>query len=137
MIHHRRVMLRPQKRMIEVEDWIAASAPQHAALSYHLGPSVQVALDGRVARLSWIDGSGQKRHCAARSCEQLDWTVHRGEVNPPLGWYSAGFGEKEPTSVLVGRGEIEPNLRLRMRLAWSLSRPANQSNVPVEAGISQ
>ncbi|MEU4246115.1 alginate lyase family protein [Amycolatopsis sp. NPDC026612] len=34
----------------------------------------------------------------------LSWTVHRGETDPPLGWYSAGFGRKEPSTTLVGSG---------------------------------
>ncbi|MET8994973.1 alginate lyase family protein [Amycolatopsis sp. NPDC004169] len=34
----------------------------------------------------------------------LSWTVHRGETEPPLGWYSAGFGRKEPATTLVGSG---------------------------------
>jgi hypothetical protein len=35
---------------------------------------------------------------------ELSWTVHRGETDPPLGWYSAGFGRKEPSTTLVGSG---------------------------------
>jgi hypothetical protein len=34
----------------------------------------------------------------------LSWTVHRGDTEPPLGWYSAGFGRKEPSTTLVGSG---------------------------------
>jgi hypothetical protein len=34
----------------------------------------------------------------------LSWTVHRGAAEPPLGWYSAGFGRKEPATTLVGSG---------------------------------
>ena len=26
----------------------------------------------------------------------LTWTAHRGETDPPLGWYSPGFGRREP-----------------------------------------
>jgi hypothetical protein len=35
---------------------------------------------------------------------ELSWTAHRGEIDPPLGWYSAGFGRKEPSTTLVGSG---------------------------------
>jgi hypothetical protein len=34
----------------------------------------------------------------------LSWTAHRGETNPPLGWYSAGFGRKQPAVTLLGNG---------------------------------
>jgi hypothetical protein len=35
---------------------------------------------------------------------QLSWRAHRGETDPPLGWYSVGFGRKEPSTTLVGTG---------------------------------
>jgi hypothetical protein len=35
---------------------------------------------------------------------ELSWAAHRGELDPPLGWYSAGFGRKEPSTTLVGSG---------------------------------
>jgi hypothetical protein len=35
---------------------------------------------------------------------ELSWAAHRGGTDPPLGWYSAGFGRKEPATTLVGSG---------------------------------
>jgi hypothetical protein len=34
----------------------------------------------------------------------LTWTAHRGEEDPPLGWYSPDFGRREPATTLVGSG---------------------------------
>jgi hypothetical protein len=135
--HHRRVVLSPRTHLIEVEDWIDAGASEEVTLSYHLGPRIQVSLVGRIARLSWKDDAG--KDCAARLKldDRLEWTIHRGQVDPPLGWYSARFGEKEPTSALVGCGTIEPHLRIRSEFAWSAYQPAVSGNVLVEAGLPQ
>jgi len=34
----------------------------------------------------------------------LHWSAHRGETDPPLGWYSAGFGTRVPATTLLGVG---------------------------------
>lgn len=39
---------------------------------------------------------------------ELTWTAHRGETDPPLGWYSAGFGRKEPAVAMILRGDAQP-----------------------------
>jgi hypothetical protein len=60
---------------------------------------VAATLDGHTASLRWPDGSGVLELPAA-----LTWTAHRGEEHPPLGWYSAAFGRREPATTLVGTG---------------------------------
>ncbi|MFZ1988495.1 MAG: alginate lyase family protein [Alphaproteobacteria bacterium] len=135
--HHRRVMLAPRKRLIEIEDWIEANGPESGSLYFHLSPNVGVSLNRCTARLSWKDSSGVDRSAWLDLPEELCWSLHRGETDPPLGWYSARFGEKEPTSVLVGQGLLEPQLRLKTKLSWVPSQPTVVSNVLVEAGLSQ
>ena len=137
VIHHRRVAFHSGARQFEIEDWISARAPQDVALRYHLGPSVEVQLDGPIARISWQDGA--ERNCVARIelPDLLDWRVHCGELNPPLGWYSRGFGEKEPAKVLVGRGKLGPNQCMRTRFSWAALHSINQTSALVEAELSQ
>ncbi|MEU5249067.1 heparinase, partial [Streptomyces asoensis] len=55
------------------------------------------------AALSW-SRDGEDRSAVLELPEGLSWTAHRGESDPPLGWYSAGFGRKEPATTLVGSG---------------------------------
>jgi hypothetical protein len=75
-------------------------------LAFHLGPAVAADLVGHRAVLTWIrDGEG--RSAVLDLPGQLSWQAHRGETEPPLGWYSAGFGRKEPTTTLVGTGFAE------------------------------
>ena len=50
-------------------------------------------------------GVGRRTTLAALTLPNtLTWTAHRGEENPPLGWYSSEFGRREPATTLVGRG---------------------------------
>jgi Heparinase II/III-like protein/Heparinase II/III N-terminus len=70
-------------------------------LAFHLGPAVDVVLDGTTARLTWPG------HAATLELPaDLTWSAHRGETRPPLGWYSPGFGRREPAWALVGSGRI-------------------------------
>lgn len=72
-------------------------------LAFHLGPAIAADLVGNRAVLTWIvDGEG--RSAVLDLPGQLSWRAHRGETDPPLGWYSAGFGRKEPSTTLVGTG---------------------------------
>jgi hypothetical protein len=70
-------------------------------LAFHLGPAVDVELDGTTAYLTWPG------HAATLELPaDLTWSAHRGETQPPLGWYSPGFGRREPAWALVGSGRI-------------------------------
>ena len=103
VIHHRRVEL--AGRTVTVQDWIDAEAPHPVSLAFHLGPSVQVSDRMRLdeMRLAWPGGSA-----LATLPVSLAWRAHRGEEDPPFGWYSRGFGQREPATVLAGRGTLAP-----------------------------
>jgi hypothetical protein len=60
-------------------------------------------LVGRVSG-SLAAAGGAVRTAVMELAPELSWTAHRGESDPPLGWYSAGFGRKEPSTTLVGSG---------------------------------
>ncbi len=78
--------------------------PRRAArLAFHLGPAVTAELVENRAVLSWLR-DGEDRSAVLELPERLTWRAHRGETDPPLGWYSAGFGRKEPATTLVGSG---------------------------------
>jgi len=53
--------------------------------------------------LCW-SGQGVQTRAILRLPAQFAWTVHRGELDPPLGWYSPRFGVKQPTTMLLGVG---------------------------------
>ncbi|MET9684167.1 alginate lyase family protein [Streptomyces coeruleorubidus] len=101
-VHRRRVELTAASRELRVVDEVRGPR-RDVHLAFHLGPAIAADLVGNRAVLTWIrDGEG--RSAVLDLPGQLSWRAHRGETDPPLGWYSAGFGRKEPSTALVGTG---------------------------------
>ncbi|MCI0385667.1 alginate lyase family protein [Streptomyces sp. CNQ085] len=101
-VHHRRVELTAASRELKVIDKVRG--PRRAVrLAFHLGPAITAELVGNRAQLTWAR-DGEDRSAALDLPGQLRWRAHRGESDPPLGWYSAGFGRREPATTLVGTG---------------------------------
>ncbi|MFF2040598.1 alginate lyase family protein [Kitasatospora sp. NPDC058170] len=101
-VHRRRVELTAADRELRVVD--AVRGPRGAVrLAFHLGPAVTADLTGNRAVLTWTR-DGEDRSAVLDLPGELSWRAHRGESDPPLGWYSAGFGRREPATTLVGTG---------------------------------
>ncbi|MEM7273983.1 MAG: alginate lyase family protein [Actinomycetota bacterium] len=105
--HRRSVRLDRGARTIEVTDTLVEAGggtAQSAVMiekTFPLGPTVQVTLDEEagIARLTW---PGQPNRATVTLDPNLSWRVVCGREAPPLGWYSARFGTREPSSVLIG-----------------------------------
>ncbi|MFD5637113.1 alginate lyase family protein [Streptomyces sp. NPDC127077] len=101
-VHRRLVELASGSRELTVFDEVRGPH-RDVRLAFHLGPAVTAELEGNRARLTWsVDG--EERSAELDLPARLTWRAHRGESEPPLGWYSAGFGRKEPATTLVGTG---------------------------------
>ncbi|MFF4353601.1 alginate lyase family protein [Streptomyces sp. NPDC001530] len=101
-VHRRRVELTAASQELRVVDEVRG--PRRAVhLAFHLGPAIAADLVGNRAVLTW-SRDGEDRSAVLDLPGQLSWRAHRGETDPPLGWYSAGFGRKEPATTLVGTG---------------------------------
>ncbi|MEW1547786.1 alginate lyase family protein [Streptomyces tsukubensis] len=101
-VHRRRVELNPGSGELRLVDEVRG--PRRAArLVFHLGPAIAAELAGNRAVLTWTR-DGEDRSAVLDLPGRLSWRAHRGETGPPLGWYSAGFGRKEPATTLVGTG---------------------------------
>jgi hypothetical protein len=110
IVHRRAVELHAGRRTLQITDSVTTSGMRQARLSFHLGPTVEVELDGPRTILRWPTRSpGETRTAELFLPDKLGWTVHRGETEPPLGWYSPRFGSRIPAAALVGRGVIGPN----------------------------
>ncbi|MET9696775.1 alginate lyase family protein [Streptomyces sp. NPDC006529] len=101
-VHRRRVELSAERRELRVIDEVRG-ARGAVRLAFHLGPAVTAELRGNRAELTWTR-DGEDRSAVLDLPGALEWRAHRGESDPPLGWYSAGFGRKEPSTTLVGTG---------------------------------
>lgn len=123
-LHRRTVTLDRVGRRLTILDQVDTEVRHRCRLAFHLGPSVAVVLQDRAARLTWPSGapSGGSSACLDLPAG-LSWSRHRGETGPVLGWYSAGFGRKEPTTALVGtglRGSADGGLETILRFDASL-----------------
>jgi hypothetical protein len=108
--HRRSARLDRAARTIELVDEIDGG--QHGVrLAYHLGPDVEAVLDGSVASLSWSD-CDRPQSAALELPDDLNWSLHRGEELPILGWYSAGLGHRVPAFTLLGQGRYKTGIRL-------------------------
>ncbi|MEU6304772.1 heparinase II/III family protein [Streptomyces chartreusis] len=104
-VHRRRVELASARRELRIVDDV--SGPKRSVrLAFHLGPAITAELMGNRAVLTWTR-DGEERSAVLDLPGQLNWRAHRGESDPPLGWYSAGFGRKEPATTLVGTGSTD------------------------------
>ncbi|PKV89761.1 alginate lyase family protein [Streptomyces sp. TLI_146] len=101
-VHRRRVELTAAAKELRLVDEVRGDC-RAVRMAFHLGPAITADLVENRAVLTWTR-DGEDRSAELDLPGQLTWRAHRGETNPPLGWYSAGFGRKEPTTTLVGTG---------------------------------
>ncbi|QDO43657.1 heparinase [Streptomyces sp. RLB3-17] len=101
-VHRRQVELTAASQELRVVDEVRGPR-RTVRLAFHLGPAIAADLAGNRAVLTWTR-DGEDRSAVLDLPGQLSWRAHRGESDPPLGWYSVGFGRKEPTTTLVGTG---------------------------------
>ncbi|MER6418077.1 alginate lyase family protein [Streptomyces sp. NPDC001137] len=101
-VHRRQVELTAESRQLKVVDEVRGPGGA-VRLAFHLGPTITAELVENRAELTWTR-DGEDRSAVLDLPGQLSWQAHRGESEPPLGWYSAGFGRKEPATTLVGTG---------------------------------
>ncbi len=124
--HRRSVLLDRASRSVDIIDEIDAGC-HDVRLAFHLGPEVEAVLDGSCATLSW----SQAAMPGAARLELpfvLQWSLHRGETDPILGWYSPGLGRRVPAFTLLGSGRCPPGAPLATRLEFletgAQSKPA-------------
>ncbi len=118
--HYRTVLLNRARRTLEIEDWIDAGAAHQVTLAFHFGPAVEAELDAASVTLHWPGQSARMRLPGS-----LAWRAHRGDTDPPLGWYSPGFGQRVPAWSLIGRGLLPPATRLRTVLHFPRGKEAS------------
>ena len=116
-VHRRAVSLDTERRDLTVVDTLDVTGELPIRLAWHLGPDVSVELQDGGARLSW-HVAAELREARLALPGELRWSSHRGEENPPLGWYSPGFGRRVPATSLIGEGIGSPSTRLVTSLTF-------------------
>ena len=114
--HRRTVRLDRTARFIDIVD-VVEGGGHHLRLAFHFGPEVWVQLAAADATLTW-DGASGDGSAGLELPGELDWTLHRGETDPMLGWYSRGLGHREEAFTLLGKGTSRPGETFRTRLTF-------------------
>ena len=115
-LHRRSVLLDRASRSIDIVDEIEGGS-HDVRLAFHLGPEVQAELDESLRGPGLATASAPERrgwNCRP-ACE---WSLHRGETDPILGWYSPGLGQRVPAFTLLGCGRCVPGVPLITRLEF-------------------
>jgi hypothetical protein len=102
--HRRSVLLDRASRSIDIIDQID-------------GGSHDLRLDGSFALLRW-PGSAAPGSARLELPGALRWSLHRGQTDPILGWYSPGLGRRVPAFTLLGCGRSVPGAPLAARLEF-------------------
>jgi len=115
-VHRRSVLLDRASRSVDIIDEIEGGG-HDLRLAFHLGPEVQAGLDGSCASLHWpgVPAPGAAR---LELPSALRWSLHRGETDPILGWYSPGLGRRVPAVTLIGCGHCVSGAPLATRLEF-------------------
>jgi hypothetical protein len=117
-IHRRSVVLDRVERWLLIEDRVHSSEPLPVRLAFHLGPAIGANLTADGAELSWLSDHGPQ--CARFELpSSLTWRAWRASLDPMLGWYAPCFGQRVPSTSLVGEGMLAPDAVLRSRLSFS------------------
>ena len=135
LCHAREVILDGTGPRITVTDTLTGSRGHQLRMSWHLGPEVTAELVGAVADLRWAGRDGQPRQAHLALPVALQWSAHRGETQPPLGWYSPRFGARVPATTLVGVGEWSGTIDLRTDLRLPSSTTA-ASAAPTDRSVA-
>ena len=113
--HRRTVWLDRVSRSIDIVDEIHGG-PHDVNLAFHLGPEVEAEIDDGCSILRWPRASTPG--AARLELPPLRWSLHRGETDPILGWYSPALGRRVPAVTLIGSGRSVPGESLLTRLEF-------------------
>jgi hypothetical protein len=132
--HRRSVRLDRVSRSLEIADEIEGGSCD-VRLAFHLGPDIEAEIDGPLASLRWA-------HAVTPGAAwlvlppQLEWSLHRGETDPILGWYSPSLGQRIPAFTLIGSGRCVPGAPLVSRLEF-LDIGKTEKSAFTRSGVSQ
>jgi heparinase II/III-like protein len=127
-LHRRSLLLDRASRSIDIVDQVEGGS-HDLRLAFHIGPEVRVDLDGSRAALSW-PAACTPGAARLELPPGLEWTLHRGETDPILGWYSGGLGQRIPAFTLIGCGRSVPGVPLTTRLEFfGVPKPEPPANL--------
>ena len=120
------------RRAVSTSSTRSKAAATMSALPSTLAPTSRWNSTGPTRCSSWPTASASG---AARLelPAGLRWSLHRGETEPILGWYSPGLGRRIPAFSLLGAGRCGPGEPLATRLTFIEAVQSGQAGVSRQA----
>lgn len=103
-LRHRRCVVLWEGRALLLRDTFEGCGEHDFALTYHLHPDVSVSRTPPGWR---IDRGEARLHVLAAA--GAPFRLIEGQMDPPLGWYSEGYGRLRPTPVLLSTQRGTPD----------------------------
>jgi hypothetical protein len=125
--HRRSIRLDPEAACLEIADIIIGGG-HDIRLAFHLGPEVHAELRDGCALLDWPSPEGS-RVARLELPRELRWSLHCGETEQIMGWYSPGLGRRVPSVTLLGQGRCVPGAPLMTRLDFGGSGKSSCSSL--------
>jgi len=129
--HRRSVRLDRVARGVDITDEISGGG-HDICLAFHFGPDVHAELRESGAELTW-GAASEPGKARMELPAGLHWQLHRGELDPILGWYSPGLGRRIPAFTLLGRGQSVAGKPLTTRLVFQEVTKSDEASVPPRA----
>jgi Heparinase II/III-like protein/Heparinase II/III N-terminus len=130
-LHRRSVLLDRASRSIDIVDQIDGGS-YNIRLAFHLGPDVQAEWEESCATLYW-PAAATPGAARLELPSGLRWSLHRGETDPILGWYSHSLGRRVPAVTLLGCGRCVPGMPFITRLEFLEVGKSGKPNVSLQA----
>ncbi len=115
--HRRQVDLHEVGRRLQITDDLWSHGSHLARVAFHLGPEVTAHQDGTALLLTWTGPDGSPAQALLDLPVEAAWSTYCGSNEPILGWYAPRFGQKVPTTSLIGelafRGHVELTTTIR------------------------
>jgi hypothetical protein len=114
--HTRRVKYVTESRMVFIDDEVEATDNRSIDIRFHFHPDVEVQVAAANKYVASKESGNLNLEIEVDT--ELDWNVSKGEVSPPLGWYSGSLGVKNKCFVLCGRSRISSKKRFITKMSW-------------------
>ncbi len=112
LLHRRSVRLEPQHRRMTITDELECKDAHAVATHFHCHPECNVTLNANTVAI-------QRAHVqAALKLPTAKARLARGEEESRLGWYSAGYHRKQPSTTICVEAAISGSTKFEYTLTW-------------------
>jgi hypothetical protein len=118
LLHTRKISFDRDECTFEIIDTLASKDKRNhiAQLNFHLHPHIDCKLVGHNCTLTHRSGIKVELHFE----ESGEITLHEGELDPILGWYSESFMKRQPTKVIVKKFDFQKVIALPNKDNWKI-----------------